>query len=383
MRVLARVVIAVWLSLALSACAGGRAYPKPQRHAQLAADVADAWIREHPPETLAWNWRDGVLVYGMWRFHLVSRDARYRRYVEAYMEHHLREGIDVSWSDHTTPGLTATELVLAGEARFRPLVEQVVAYVMSAPRTERQGLVRHTGARIPRWFLPHLLPDAWVDSLFHFVPTLSRYAELTREAHYEDEALAQLEGFTRNLQDPVTGLFTHAYNDAPRDEQVPSFAEDAFWARGNGWVIVTLVDILARLDPRDPRGAVLRARLARQCQGLLRVQRRDGLFHTLLRDETTYPETAGSALLAYGLGRGARVGLLDARAGQAARAAMAGLVSTLGVVDGRVVVTGTSLGTNPIARRYRKIRRRADVSYGVGAWLLAASELWEHGSDVP
>ena len=78
--------------------------------------------------------------------------------------------------------------------------------------------------------------------------------------------------------------------------------------------------------------------------------------------------------------RGASLGLLDAEAGERARRAMRGLLGEVAIEDGRAVVTGTSLGTNPNARRYRRIGQEPDVSYGVGAWLLAASAL---GAEPP
>jgi unsaturated rhamnogalacturonyl hydrolase len=375
MRALAIAITGVLVSVSVSACAAPARVPAEQRTLALARRVADGWLAAHPAESLAWDWRDGVLVYGMWKFHLSSGEARYGDYVRAYMAHHLARGIEVSWSDHTTPGLAASELVLAGDTRFRPLVDDVVRYVMSAPRTERQKLVRHTGGRIPRWFLPRLLPDAWVDSLFHFVPTLLRYRALTGDARYLDEAIAQLAGFARNLQDPATGLFTHAYNDHPRDRPVPAFEKRAFWARGNGWMIVSLIEALEALPRDDPRARELSMRLSRQVQALGAVQTERGLFHTLLLDASTYEETAGSALIAYGLARGAALGFLDHSAAEQARRAWRGLLGEVVLEDGRAVVAGTSLGTNPNARRYRRIRQQTDVSYGVGAWLLAASAL--------
>ena len=369
---LRRVICGVVLGAVVVDCATAHTGSHGMRHS-LPDTVARTWMREHAPETRDWNWRDGVLVYGLWRMHERTREPTYADYVRDYMAHHLATGISVRWSDHTTPALTAAELVLAGEARFRPLVDRVVRYIMQAPRTAQQGLIRHTADRVPSWLLPGWLPDIWVDSLFHIVPTLMRYSEITRSPRYAGEAVQQLQGFARNLQDPETHLFTHAYNDWPRNQPVPSFDRRAFWARGNGWILVTLVDVLSRLPQNHPVRPELSQRLARQVKALLRVQSSEGLFHTLLLDPASYLETAGSALIAYGLAEGARHGLLDAEAQVAAEHAMRGLQSIVTRQGDRALVTGTSLGTNPIAFRYRRIRRRSQVSYGVGAWLMAAS----------
>src|SRR5262245_25865914 len=124
MRALAMLITGVLVSASVSACAAERVVPATVRAPDLARRVADGWLAAHRAEDLAWDWRDGVLIYGLWRFHLSTGEPRYREYVRAYMNHHLAHGITVSWSDHTTPGLTAAELVLAGEPRYRPLADQ-------------------------------------------------------------------------------------------------------------------------------------------------------------------------------------------------------------------------------------------------------------------
>jgi unsaturated rhamnogalacturonyl hydrolase len=339
----------------------------------VARAVARTWMDEHAPEQLRWSWGEGVLAYGLWRLHARLGDPALRSYLVRYVAQN--RDARIRWSDDTTPGLTAAELVLQGEP-LRPVLDRVVQYVMTAPRTQ-QGLVRHLGrmfgARLaPRaWF-----PDAWVDSLFHFPITLCRYARLTGDARYRDEAASQVALFLRNMQDPATGLVTHAYNDAPRDERVPAFAERAFWARGNAWALVSLVEVLEEL-PAGARRDELQARATQLAGALAAVQSADGLFHTVLLDADSYEETAGSGLILYAFARGARTGSLPASYRDAAQRGMRGLLGMVEAHGSRLQVRGTSLGTNPShhARGYAKVRRASQVSYGVGAWLLAASEL--------
>lgn len=336
--------------------------------------VAQTWMRDNPPEQLAWSWGEGVLAYGLWQLYRSNGDESLRRYLTRYVRAHQSAGARVVWSDDTTPGLTAAELVLAGDPSVQPVLDRVVFYAMNAPRTEAQGLLRHLGEHIATWIAPRMwFPDAWVDSLFHITITLCRYSRITQDPRYRDEAAHQLQLFMRNLQDPETGLVTHAYNDFPRNQQVPSFAQRAFWARGNAWALVSLAETWRELPAEHPAREELATSARRLADALIRLQSTRGLFHTLLLDPSSYEETAGSALIVYALTVGARSGLFSESATTSARLGMRGLVGTLEQRGDRLEVSGTSLGTNPNARRYVHISRRNQVSYGVGAWLLAAS----------
>src|SRR5690606_27325198 len=108
---------------------------------------------------------------------------------------------------------------------------------------------------------------------------------------------------------------------------------------------------------------------------LRRTQASSGLFHTLLLDQDSYQETAGSALILHGMARGVRLGFFGSDTRQASLKGARGLLALLRRDAGKSEVTGTSLGTNPIAASYRVTPTADQVSYGVGAWLMAASEL--------
>jgi len=338
-----------------------------------ATAVAETWVTDSPPEALEWDWGEGVLAFGLLTIADVLDRDDWRTYVRDYIVHHQEDNVPILWSDHTTPAIAATDLFRAGDDSGRPIQQRVVNYVMNqAPRTELGG-IRHLGL-INIFFLA----DWWVDSLFHWVPTLARESEITGDPSFIDEGVVQMLLYLRAMQDPVTDLITHAYID--RDPlpgvQVPGFDEEAFWARGNSWVIAALVDLLSFLPEDHPDRAELVDRTERLAAALVSVQSADGRFHTVLLDDTTYLETAGSALITYGLARGVREGLLGEDVATAARLGMDGLMNVL-VVDeetGRTEVKDTSLGTNPIAASYPNIPVARQVSYGVGGWLLAASE---------
>lgn len=334
--------------------------------------VALTWIADQPAPELAWNWGEGVLAFGVERAFRTTNDARLGDYVREYLRRHRALGVSVTWSDQATPGLAAVALARSGEAEFAPLVEAVVRYAEHAPRTQT-GLVRHLGAAYPE-AIRRLFPDAWVDSLFHLVPTLMRYGAWKRQPAALAEGARQLLLFARLLGDPETGLVTHACNDSGGHEPVPPFEARAFWARGNGWMLATLADALAFLPRNHPDREELLGFAHRLAASLGQVQAASGLFHTLLLDPESYEETAGSALILFGMARGVRLGLFDARTRTRVLSGARGLWQVVRREGDRQLVTGTSLGTNPVELLYRWTPTATQVSYGVGAWLLAATE---------
>jgi rhamnogalacturonyl hydrolase YesR len=340
--------------------------------------IARTWISDRPAPELPFRWGEGVLMLGLdcasRTLHEDSGASEIDGYVRSYYEAHRARGIAYTWSDEVTPAIAAASRLARGEAAQRQTVEDAVRYVLHAPRTKKQGAITHFG-RSPLRYLAPPFPDAWVDTLFHVVPLLVRHGQHMSASREIDAAAEQMLSFMRAVQDPHNGLVTHAFSE--RESQLilePPFAADAYWLRGQGWVLASGVEAWSALPEGHPQRAELGERLQKLARSLLVYQAPSGLFHTLVTREDTYEETAGSALAIYGLARGARVGLLEDVL-PAARRGMRGLIAIVDHDRDRFEVTGTSLGTNPWPAVYEHVPTAPQVSYGVGAWLLAACEV--------
>lgn len=338
--------------------------------------VARTFIAEHPAAELPFKWGEGVLMLGLDCAAQRARDEAARAeidgYVRAYYE--AQRAVAFQWSDDVTPAIAAAARLARGESARRQVVDDAIDYVLSAPRTPVSGAIAHFGRSELRYLAPPL-PDAWVDTLFHVVPLLVRHGQMVNASRELDEAAEQQLRFMRAVQDPHNGLVTHAFSERDgRIELEPPLSADAYWLRGQGWVLYSGVEAWAALPEGHPLRAELAQRLQRLARALLAYQAPSGLFHTLVTRSDTYEETAGSALVIAALVRGARGGLLDAAASDAARRGMRGLIAIVDQHGPRYAVTGTSLGTNPWPAIYEWVPTAPQVSYGVGAWLLAACE---------
>jgi len=340
--------------------------------------VTNQWIADYNPADVAWAWGEGVLTYGIVRTADWSGDDEYKTWIKDYLQHHDDEDPSIEWSDHVSPAISGLyySKYLDNNEYIYPLTEKVVNYVMTAPRTEAQSLLRHFGTRWNQ--LPYSAlwyPDAWVDTLFHIVPTLKYYTQLTGDTSYLDEAAYQTETMVKNLQDPVTGLLAHAYDDFDKNEQTPAWNQNEFWARGNGWALVSMMELLEDLDTNHNSFDTIKGQAQQLAQALAANQGEDGRYHTLLTKPGTYYETAATALIVYAFAKGVELRILDESYRQNVIVGAQGLLNkTLQwPATAKATVHYTSIGTNPDPGFYRFVPRDSQINYGVGAWLMMAA----------
>ncbi|WP_438018497.1 glycoside hydrolase family 88 protein [Sorangium sp. So ce315] len=332
----------------------------------LARAVADRWIAEHPPESLPWDWGEGTVMLALVDLYRVTQHAPYRDHYRRYIDHHLEYGYEFTTSDRCPPAVAALALhEQTCAARYGEIVDDALRYLYDEARRTEQGGISHLGVS------PLFEPTLWVDSLFMFGNVLVRAGERSGDARPLDEFSNQFNIFSSLLQDEP-GLFRHAYGwVAPQDP-------DVYWARGNAWVTASGYEYLRVRAARGERDDAVAGALARQVAAVLDAQDPDtGLWWTVMnRPGEIYLETSATALFAAGLARGLRHGFLDASVRPAIDSAMAGVRSRITLDgSGRPVVTGTSGPTN-VGKLddYAAVELRDDISYGVGAVLLALVE---------
>ena len=214
----------------------------------------------------------------------------------------------------------------------------------------------------------------WCDALFMSPPAWIKLSLLTGDDRYM--AFGDKEFWATNdyLLDSEYNLF---YRDSRyftrRDEQ----GNKTFWSRGNGWVYAGLVNILRMLPQDHPSYARYLDLYKSMSATIADVQRDNGLWSVSLLSADAYPapETSGSAFMVYGLAWGLNQGHLEpARYGSAVRKGWAALVDAVGD-DGK-------LGwVQPVGSAPDSVMASDSHLYGVGAFLLAASQVIELRQD--
>jgi len=147
--------------------------------------------------------------------------------------------------------------------------------------------------------------SAWVDTLYYTAYPLALMYKYTGDISYAQESIKQCLLHAKYLRDPLTGLFFH-------DAEIPQGKRTAnFWARGNGWIIQSLAEVLTHL-PEDLEGMKeIRHIYIQLVEGLLRYRHPTGLWRIIPEDDRSHLETSGSLMIAGGIARGIRLGILE------------------------------------------------------------------------
>lgn len=314
--------------------------------------------------TMAYNYRlwgfgEGIGLRGILAAGDILGDTAAEAFVHGLFRAWLGRGVGRSAEDHVAPGRELLEFYQRkGGAEFLEGARALAALNAGFPKGR-------TGARLHRTDQPGWRQQIWVDCMDVDGPFLARLARITGEERYIVQALEELLGYARALQDEATGLMWHGHEeDCGTNGQL--------WARGNGWALMGLVDSLIVLPSSFDGLAELRERLVALVEGLQKLQRDDGLWHTILTDPESYPESTLAAMAAHALHDAFAHDLLSrgryGRVQSSARAALPSLVDEGGVLQ--LVSVATPVGE---AKGYAT-RPFGIFPWGQGPLLLALAQ---------
>jgi rhamnogalacturonyl hydrolase YesR len=207
----------------------------------------------------------------------------------------------------------------------------------------------------------------WCDALFMAPPALVELSRQTGDPRYRDFAMKEFWATTDFLFDPAAHLY---YRDGRFFERRDARGRKQFWSRGNGWVFAGMARIIPSLPAGSPDRRRMEGLFREMAATLAGLQKPDGYWApSLLAPEDSPPESSGTGFFTYGMAWGVNAGLLDrARYAPVARRGWAALERAI-QPDGR-------LGwVQQVSDRPEKVAAEDTQYYGVGAFLLAATEI--------
>lgn len=311
------------------------------------------------------NWVQAAFYIGLSRFADASGSSRY---ADAVLAHGVAEawGFD-SRPRHADADATGAVWVWAAErthdpaklsptkARFDAVLADPSAVSLDFVPAPPEGGAPHCQAR---W--------CWCDALFMSPPVWIALSKATGDSRYLEHADQEFWITTDYLYDRSEHLY---YRDSRFLTQLDSRGRKIFWGRGNGWVFAGLARILTDLPANHPSRARYETLFKQMANRIVALQGPRGYWPVSLLEPQQTAETSGTGFFVYGLAWGRHHGLLQDkrsqravdRGWQALQAAVQadgrlGWVQRIGAAPDQVSADDTQL-------------------YGVGAFLLAASEM--------
>ncbi len=328
--------------------------------------VAD-WQLANPSRHRLTDWTQGAGDTGFMALAGLSSNPKYRDAM-------IRVGETNGWklgrrlyhADDHVVGQTYCELYFESkdEKMIAPMREQFDRVLANPRQLESLDFTQRNASDL--W--------SWCDALFMGPPTWIRLWKATGDQRYLDFAVTNWWRTSDYLYDKEEHLY---FRDSTYFNKRENNGKKIFWSRGNGWVMAGLARMMQFLPEDHPSLPRFQQQFKEMSEAIIKVQQPDGLWRSSLLDPEEYPlkETSGSAFHTYALAWGVNEGLLDRnRFEPAVRKAWTALVDCVNA-DGKLT------HVQPIGADPKRFNPDATEVYGVGAFLLAGSEM--HRLEAP
>ena len=336
-----------------------------------------------PAEEYVWNWRDAVVMKAM--SDIYDDEPSLRPEITAWARTAMTASLPSAHGQHpngVASGVGPAFLMRAG-------LDEDGCYAACAERIYRQygDIPRFAGATSHR---PSRI-ELWDDTVYMLSIFLIEMYRATGDERYLDDCVREVVSHAARLRDGNTGMWWHGWAESSEyhDDGCCEYLWNSnnlqrnseFWGRGNGWIAMSLADLLTVMPPEHGQYRLLREWFCRMADTLCRSQdRKTGHWMQLplrIGETGNFVESSCTAMFGYAMARGLGSGVLKGRKYvRAAERAWNGLlnrsvsIGSNGSVSMKNICAGTCIGE----RDYYYSRPVSEnESFALGAFLLFAN----------
>ncbi|MEG2349132.1 MAG: glycoside hydrolase family 88 protein [Hungatella sp.] len=263
-----------------------------------------------------WNYEDGCVLIGMQALYEATGEDLYFTSIQNFIDRYVGEDGSIEYYDilefniDRIPSGRVFYLLYekTGKEKYRKAIELLMKQLRSHPRTDCGNF----------WHKKIYPYQIWLDGLYMGMPYYLLYETKFDQGQYYEEIIKQFKNTRKYLFNEESGLYYHAY-----DEKKEMFWADPatglspnYWSRSIGWYLMALADCYEIFPEEELQYRKFLGQLLKEAvDGILRYQDPEsGLFYQLpaLGEEPgNYLETSASAMIAYTLLKGVRLGILE------------------------------------------------------------------------
>ena len=309
-------------------------------------------------KSAAWNYIDGCMMTSLYSIYRSTGEKRYLDFIDNFIDYYVFEDGSIRGYDLESYNL---DNINEGRILFDLYRETGKEKYSKAIELLREQLKTQPRIAIGNFWHKKIYPDqVWLDGLYMAQVFSTRYAAERGGGDFSD-VVTQFTNVYEHMYDREKRLYYHGWDYSKKafwaDERTG--LSKSFWLRADGWYTVGLIDAIDYVTDaaaREKLAAIFRTTI----EGLEGyIDPRTHMFWQVIdkaEKEGNYPETSGSAMIAYAMMKGARLGILDSRFAAVGKSVFDGICAKyLGFTQGKLNLGGICLvaGLGPENNRRR------------------------------
>lgn len=261
-----------------------------------------------------WNYIDGCMMTALLNLYRITGEQKYYDFAENFLSYYVNDDgslLGYKEGDYNLDNICEGRVLfdvydISRKEKYRKAIDTLYSQIKNQPRT-CEGSFWHKA----------IYPDqVWLDGLYMAQVFYTCYTTRFDEKRGYGDILKQFKTVRARMFDEKTGLYRHGYDASKK----------AFWAgddgrsknpwlRSLGWFSAALIDVTDNIQNDDTFRAEMTKLAAELAENLLPyIDSESGMLWqvpNMVGREGNYPETSGSAMIAYFYIKGVRLGILD------------------------------------------------------------------------
>lgn len=268
-----------------------------------------------------WNYIDGCMITALLRLYGITGDKDYLDFADSFVSFFVQEDGSIKTYDpeeynldNVRPACNLFALYdLTGKEKYRLAMDTVRGQLEKHPRTNEGNF----------WHKKIYPNQVWLDGLYMAQPFYTEYERRYNKMTGCLDSFKQFRNVYRLMRDAGTGLYYHGYDESREmywaDKETGHSPN--FWLRATGWYMAALIDTAEAMgEELYNEYRTLQDTLKELADTLMDyMDPETHMFYQVINKpeaEGNYLETSGSALIAYALLKGSRLGYLPERFGR-------------------------------------------------------------------